>query len=278
MKLQSRDIRDNLVSVLSDRSTDYKTFIYQHPESGRQFEIREMTKYWLCEMTPNGRLVELDDAGNCIRGWDEPQIHKLEKEAGPNGLLDACKNAGINPAQMVFVGAGFSVNSRYFESLSDCLEAIRNAIENNERYWAYRELSSSEKDAQRLQEKRASVQYWESQIQAANKAMQDSWGFLKGAHNLMGPLPESIRFQILDYVNAPSQEKWLEVRGLCITPGTTLWQAWAAADNKAPSGGNHGYPDGALLRTALRQAIDQAQETARQRLAAAREAVTLLAV
>ena len=114
--------------------------------------------------------------------------------------------------------------------------------------------------------------YWEDLLRAAQRAQDLESGLFKGCHTGMGAfLAEEHKKAILAYLNAPSQEQWLQIRGLSITAHHTLWQAWCAADPLAPRQGSRGYPSASALRDAIRQAVDQHLQTLRDKLQSLRK-------
>jgi hypothetical protein len=133
------------VALAIERSTVRKErcYGYRHRETGRQFSVRRSEygrgkfRFFLCEMHPNGRMMELNDQGEVVRAWDEPCIKKADSRVGPNGLLATLLAMGIDVEALVFWGAGYSVDSIYHESLETCAESIAQALNENVRYISY---------------------------------------------------------------------------------------------------------------------------------------------
>lgn len=261
-KIDAASVLRGMVTLLPESTEDDREFLFNDPESEREFLITRLEnadgiRFYVQEMTPNGRLVETDDDGNVKKAWEEPRIRAIERRQGPNGLLRACKAVGIDAQAMVCCGAGFSIDSRYLDSLEACAQEIAKSIEGNVRYESLRELSDEEKASLGHQEKVSSAAYWEHRAACAARAMETEQGLFKGCHSLSGaPVADEHKKRILAYLNAPSQEEWLEIRGLHITGGGTLWQAWGAVDPRAPRSGNVGHPTPETLRQAIRHAVE----------------------
>jgi hypothetical protein len=120
-----------------------RSYRYRHLETGRQFSVRRCehvrgrSRFFLCEMRPNGRMIEVNDQGDVVRAWDEPRITETESRVGPNELLATLRAMGIDVGALVFWGAGYSVNSIYHGSLETCAESIAQALNENVRYMSY---------------------------------------------------------------------------------------------------------------------------------------------
>jgi len=131
-------------------------FDYTHLDTGRRFSIRRdegadgKIRFLLCELRPNGRMLEVNEAGEMVRAWDEPRIDETESRVGPNELLAKLKTMGIDVDSMVFWGAGYSVDSIYHDSLDVCAESIAHALNDNARYTPYRkEMGELEDEPER---------------------------------------------------------------------------------------------------------------------------------
>src|SRR5258708_29082193 len=78
-----------------------RSYGYGHWKTGRQFAVRRCeyrrskSRFFLCEMRPNGRMMEVSDQGEVVRAWDEPRIRKAESCVGPNELLAALRATGV---------------------------------------------------------------------------------------------------------------------------------------------------------------------------------------
>ena len=127
-----------------NRVNDERSYGYTHRETGRRFTVRRSecrrgkSRLFLCEMRPNGRMMEVNDQGDVVRAWDEPRITKTESSVGPNELLSMLRATGIDVEALVFWGAGYSVDSIYHESLEACAESIAQALNENVRYSSYK--------------------------------------------------------------------------------------------------------------------------------------------
>jgi hypothetical protein len=117
---------------------------YRHRETGRQFIVRRSMygrgefRFFLCEIRPNGRMMEVNDLGQVVRAWDEPCITKTESRVGPNEMLATLLAMSIDVGGLVFWGAGYAVDSIYHESLETCAESIAQALNENVRYLSYK--------------------------------------------------------------------------------------------------------------------------------------------
>jgi hypothetical protein len=235
---------------------------FTHLDTGRRFSVRlseradGKNRFFLCEMRPNGRMLEVNEAGEIVRAWDEPRIDETESRVGPNALLAALRTMGVDVDAMVFWGAGYSVNSIYHDSLEACAESIAQALDHNARYTPYRKLSPEEEASLGHLQEVQSVQYWHDEADAAKRAELLGAGLFKGCYTMMGqPLEEGVQQRILAYLNAPAQQTWLDVRSFVVAGHITLWQAWVAADALAPRSGDRGFPTPKVLRFAIRQCI-----------------------
>src|SRR5690606_38549457 len=102
----------------------------------------------------------------------------------------------------------------------------------------------------------ASHAYWCEEAAASQRAWEQETGLFKGCYTMLGrPLCEESKRAILAYLNAPSLEQWLEIRGFVIAGTTTLWQAWCQHDADAPRSGSVGHPAPDTLREAIRAAV-----------------------
>jgi hypothetical protein len=142
-RVTAAEIRAALAIERSVASQE-RSYAYRHCETGRQFTVRRSKygrgkfRFFLCEMRPNGRMMEVNDQGDVVRAWDEPRIRKTESHVGPNELLATLRATGIDVEALVFWGAGYSVDSIYHESLEACAESIAQALNENVRYISYK--------------------------------------------------------------------------------------------------------------------------------------------
>jgi hypothetical protein len=120
------------------------SFNYFHLETGRRFSvcrsgrIDEKRRFFMCELRPNGRMLEVDEQGEIVRAWDEPRIDETDSRVGPNELLATLRATGIDVNALVFYGAGHSVDSIYHDSMEACAKSIAQALNRNIRYTTYR--------------------------------------------------------------------------------------------------------------------------------------------
>jgi acetyl esterase/lipase len=121
-----------------------RSYRYTHAATERQFTVRrlqyagERARFFLCEMLPNGRMLDVNEQGDITRSWDEPRIMDTESRVAPNELLATLRAMGIAVEAMVFWGAGHSVDSIYYESSETCAESIARALNENARYVSYK--------------------------------------------------------------------------------------------------------------------------------------------
>jgi hypothetical protein len=251
-----------LTAFVTHVDDDERSYDYTHLDTGRRFSVRcseradGENRFFLCEMRPNGRMLEVNEQGEIVRAWDEPRIDETEPRVGPNDLLATLRSMGIDVDAMVFCGAGYSVDSIYHNSLETCAESIAQALNDNSRYTAHRKLSPDEEVSLEHLQAVQSVEYWHEESEAAKRAEQQGSGLFKGCYTMMGNLLEQdVQQRILAYLNAPTQRGWLDVRSIAIAGHITLWQAWVAADVLAPRSGDKGFPAPKVLRFAIRQCI-----------------------
>jgi hypothetical protein len=263
LSLNCMNASEILTAFVTHVDDDERSYDYTHLDTGRRFSVRRSeradgkNRFFLCEMRPNGRMLEVDEQGAIVRAWDEPRINETESRVGPNELLVTLRAMGIDADALVFVGAGYSVDSIYHKSLETCAECIAQALNHNTRYTAYRKLSPEEEASLEHLQVVQSVEYWHEEADAAKRAeQQQGSGLFKGCYTMMGQaLEQDVQQRILAYLNAPTQHGWLDIRSNVIAGHITLWQAWVAADVLAPRSGDKGFPTPKVLRLAIRQCI-----------------------
>lgn len=268
-------VRKGILPAVPAIAEDERVHVYIDAATGREFDIREHSvhddkvrlqrRYFVCELVPNGRLAEERPDGS-RRYWSDERITELEREHGPNALVPRLRELGIPVERMVLIGAGASVDARYHASLEECAAAIARALADNKRYKPRRELTEQERTWQARLEARQSHAHWEAELAGA-EAAEAEHGLFKGCRSMLGPLSPEAKTAILDYLNAPSLEKWLQVRGLVVTGFDTLWRAWIAFDASAPRSDDGRYPEPEVLRQALRAAVESRERKIRERLA-----------
>ena len=142
-RVSAAEIRAALAFERSVASRE-RNYTYRHYQTGRQFTVRRCEygrgkiRFFLCEMRPNGRMMEVNDLGKVVRAWDEPCITETESRVGPNELFATLLAMDIDVEALVFWGAGYSVDSIYHESLKTCAESIAQALNENVRYISYK--------------------------------------------------------------------------------------------------------------------------------------------
>lgn len=258
-------------------------WLYRHPTTERQFEVvqvnekNEPDQFWVHELIPNGRMMILKE-NQVTQAWEEEDL--LAFKGDPNGFWNQVRWAGINENQVVMIGAGFSVDSRYFDSLEDCSAAIEGSIEKNVWFDSHRVLDAAEKAKLRLDELKSSVDYWQRRVQTLERCKQEArhgqGDPLKGFCNGLGkPLSDSVRHEVMSYIYGPNQKDWNRVRHCLVTPSTTLWQAWVKYDGNANVAGTVGFPSAEMLKHALGNLLEDERTEAVERLGTAREALVM---
>ena len=274
MRTKEQIIAGMVVNLPPGGNSIVRTYRYTDPDTGRMFGVRRSISeqgnqhYFLEEYVPNGRIGEFDKNGHCVAAHDEPIIKETERRVGPNQLMAELAALGFtNFDQLIFDGGGFGVGTKFFASMDECAEQIAEALAKNTRYIHVRPLSpaeAEESEARRLQEKRG---YWEADLSAGEAAESES-GIFKGCRSMAGPLSEDAKQSILGYLNAPTQEKWNDIRGLYVAGPVTCWQAWIATDKQAPRlGSKPGFPSPEVLRHSIRTAVEERADRARRELA-----------
>ena len=128
-----RERRRHTAGFAIDDSDVYqeREYRYTHRETGRRFTARRLrhprgqSRFFLYEMRPNGRMLEVNEHGDITRAWDEPpRVEETDSCAGPNELLATLQTMGIDVDALAFWGAGYSVDSIYHENLEICAQSI----------------------------------------------------------------------------------------------------------------------------------------------------------
>jgi hypothetical protein len=270
-------IRLMMTHLPTEGDSEEVSYSYLDAETERNFEIRRFESYkddgtpykrfFMSEFVPNGRLCKLNSKGHVVDAWDEPLIKQLEEKFGPNSLMTRLRAADIDPDRMVKMGGGLGVGSRFHPSLEVCASEIAQALHTNLRYEYFQPLSEQERIKLEFQQARMTHVYWKQEQRRQMQAEALGEGIFKGCSNMRGAtLPKDIKDAILAYLNQPSQEGWLEIRGYIVTGMGTLWQAWCAHDPLAPRGGNQGFPDSNTLVTAIRAAVERRAVEIQERL------------
>lgn len=227
---------------------------------------REVRRYFLEEFIPNGRIVAFDENGCLARVWEDPRIKETEAYVGPNRLFAMLREIGVPVNKLVMVGGGFGVDSICYESLTECAEAIAQALDEDQRYRHFRELTAQERVRVAREESAMSYAYWAEEAAVSEEAWAREEGLFKGCYTMLGrPLSDESKQAILAYLNDPTLERWLEIRGLIIAGVTTLWQAWCQLDPDAPRSGSERQPSPETLRTAIRTAVLKRREEIEER-------------
>jgi hypothetical protein len=263
---------------------DEREYTYTDPETERQFGVRRSEtldensrphfRFFLEESTPNGRIVaELNECR------DEPAIAEAEARVGPNALMRELRRIGMDTKGLVLVGGGYGVDSIFHASLARCAGAIASALERDERYRHFRQMTEQENIRSARQAKADSLAYRQGVAAATQQAWETETGIFKGCYTMLGtPLSDESKNAILSYLNDPGQETWCDIRGLYIVGHRSLWVAWCDSDPRAPRSGNVGFPSADTLREAIRAAAEDGREAAQEGLLEAEVGETGLVV
>lgn len=249
-----------------------REYDFSDPKTGRQFLISYFDgdeSFRVQEMVPNGRRFEREADGSPGRCWDEPLIKETELAAGPNQLMATLARLQIDADSMIFVptsnsgGVGFD-----YGSLDECAREIANVLDGNRRYVGFRPLTAEEEVERARRDAASTKDYWSAMHAAQELANANEFGIFKGCHNMLGgALDDETKKKILSYINGPSQDAWLDVRGIYVVTNATLWNAWCQYDESAPRSGRVGYPDSDVIVQAIRAAVDRNIEQVKERLA-----------
>lgn len=249
---------------------------YKDPATGRSFGVRRSEhpeptpqkpyRYFLEEFVPNGRMGRFDASGHCLDAWEEPRIAQLKAQVGPNGLIQALQAEGLDLEALIHTGGGYCLGCIFHDSLRECATAVVQALQDNE-YYAY--WTPQPSDAAKLQrEREQSLQFWRGEQAFLLRATQREAGLFRGSYAMSGkPLRPEHKRAILSFLNQPSQEAWLDIRGLSFCGPVTLWQAWGAFDPQAPRSGSEGFPTAHVLRQALQFVVQERERAICEKLA-----------
>jgi hypothetical protein len=224
------------LAVAPEGGSETRNYHFQ-ADNGRLFNIRrfEDGDYMLEEFTPNGRCCAPDprDESRDIF-WSDRRVKVAT--ASPNDFFSTIESQGVNPEHVILAGGGIGVATRYFRSLEDCAKTIHDALERNEWYSSVDHEKLA--DPEFLREQREADEagrraYRAEQAEAYSKSQAEP-GLFKGLYSMMGPLSDETKRSVLDYLNAPAEEKWDRLHGRIIQGHITLWQAWIKVDPSAP--------------------------------------------
>lgn len=204
--------------------------------SGRDFVLREQDdgSFFAFEYVPNGRLCDERADGQII--YSDWVGHEAAAK-DPNGYMVAAAAAGVDREQMILMGSGYGVYTRYLSSLDDGADEFAAAIVENKRYDDIDHVKMHDPEYQKQiakGEAQACLDYRAAQARLHNRAVEKEHGIFKGLHGMMGPLSDGAKQRILSFLNAPSNETWDDCARLMIKGGDTMWQSWCNIDPKAP--------------------------------------------
>lgn len=284
---KASDIIDKLIPSLHEESEGNRSYTYRDTLTERAFlvrrsETRDGYSFYLTEILPTNRIAEFDKKGNCINSAESPIIDGLLSANDPNGFMKAARKLlgdDVVDKQIVFSGGGYGTDSRYQNSLEECAKEIFEALDKNVRHNCRREIGDDERKSREIKDIHDSLAYWKKQKATIEQAEATQSGLFKGCHTMIeNRLSDDTKKKILDYINSPSQEKWLGTRSLLITSSGTLWQAWASVFNDAPKSGDIGFPDAETMKIAIPAFISKTKDEIDERLATISEAASLAVV
>ncbi|MBC8742760.1 hypothetical protein F6X40_40495 [Paraburkholderia sp. UCT31] len=267
----------NIVPILPTDEDDDRTYSYADSKTRREFQIhrseelddanKPCARFFMSEFVPTGVVITgKNKKGHVTRSEVEPAIAETEKRLGPNGLMQALDEAGIDTMNLVQMGGGYGVGSIFHSSLEGCAEEIAKSLAANTRYQYFRHLTDQEKVKMERSDAVQSHEYWKSERAAMDRALSSEKGVFKGCFTMFGSVSEEYKRKILAYLNNPSHEAWQEIRGYIVTNTGTLWQAWCAYNPEAPRSGNVGYPSKDELTEALRAFVRERDKEISARL------------
>lgn len=258
-----------------DDDDDSREYQYTNHETGRDFNVtrdegfvdgsdKPQTRYFLYEFRPNGVVVE---GKNAERSWEAPRYKEFDQKYGPNGVRNALRQSGVDTDKLFCSGGGYGVGTIFRSSLEECAQAVAEALFRNEWYAHFRQLSDPEQVKLDRRSAIDSYHFWKDERAAMDRALATEQGIFKGCFTMMGrPVSDDHKKAILSYLNKPSQETWLDIRGYIVTGKGTLWQAWCEHDANAPRAGNSGFPTKDELTEAIRAAVRRRDEEINERL------------
>lgn len=234
----TRDSAEFIKAALrrSAKQSDDRIEMTYRSNEGRDFVLREEDNgtFFAFEFIPNGRLFdEQVDVPTAYWEWDG----HAAAEADPNGYMAAATADGVLREEMIRVGSGYCVYTRYLASIDEAADEFAKAIADNVRYDDLDRAKMADPEFQKhlaASEAQASVVYREHQAQMHARAVEREHGIFKGLHGMMGPLSDGAKQRILSFLNSPSNETWDDCARLMIKGGDTMWQSWCNIDPKAP--------------------------------------------
>jgi hypothetical protein len=259
-------IQDLLIRMRLPAGSSEERLWNYYDDNGRIFEIRQFgaRKFLLGEFKPNGKIVVSSPEGCSTKL--STVVKDALANATPNELCRLLMSKGVEPDNLVREGVEIYLTSFYHDSIDLACQEINDAIGSDIWYSKQVELTAEELKAQENANAFDAVQFWTSCKESLTLA-EAQLGLFKGCHTALGPcLSEATKSEILSYLNAPTQQAWLNLRNNTITINTTLWSAWIDFAPTAPRSGSKGYPPAEVLRMTIRSAISNWSEKVDKRL------------
>lgn len=245
--MEASQIRGNImvsIAPLPDGATEIRALVYTAPNA-RRFKIKDFgegneDRYCLQECVPSrlnpGAIYARSFPGCEERLEHDERIKKLIDN--PNEFWKECERFGVVTNKIVLEERNVGIGTKYYSSLLAVAEAINEAMQKNNWYECYDcDLSDTIFNSTEYQEHEDFIieQALEC-TRALNEYYMSDQGIFKGAHNENGLLSDEIKFEILSYINDPTEEKWDKIHEYVISESQnkTLLQAWLEIDTSAP--------------------------------------------
>ena len=219
-------------------------------QSECRYNLREFTivktddqLFYPFELKPTGVLYfGVTPDGPEYGNFDHQYADRIRDayQSSPNGFSATLKALNIDPTTLCKSGGGYSRTTIMYATLDEVLQAIFSAIEDdtplrsNRTQEEYEELKGP---LALLQEEKTFLEGMVSFIRARtdnppNLNQETVFGNLTNLFNER--MNDDYRKKLLDYINAPTLEKWHDVSGFLVTSSYTLWQALNEAGFDVP--------------------------------------------
>lgn len=258
---------------------DETEYFWASPES-RQFNVRDIGSingecYFLEELIPNGVLTF--DGTIDTRSALSQRVKELLERLSP---ADFFKNLpeGVTLDNLVCVGGGYGIGSRYYTSWTEVEQAILDVIKSDQWYRYHDpEVAAQIMDDRKAsgEEQREKLTYWEEKLSLLTATPSGESTSFTGFANAFGTFKVDTRNALLSFLNAPSEETWDRVAHRILIGGTiTGWQIWVSQDPTAPRGkprdGWDAWPSPDDFREHLSDMLDIEIRKAKKRVREAR--------
>lgn len=223
-------------------------------QSECRYNLREFTivkteagLFYPFELTPTGVLyLGVTPDGPVYGNFDHQYADRIREayQASPNDFSATLKNLNIDPATLCKSGGGYSRTTIMYPTFDEALHAIFNAIEDDAPLRSHRTQEEYEElkgPFALLQEERAFLEGMVAHIRARtdnppNLNQETVFGNLANLFN--EPMNDDCKKKLLDYINAPTLDKWHDVSGYLVTSAYTLWQALGEVGFNVPKLGS----------------------------------------